>query len=111
MLANSYEPSSEKSSKPPAIITLALPDRIESQAISTDCRAVAQAPTGILIGPEAESRRRLTQPAVVLMNVSWRMSFCTSSSDRRSRNMAESDCMPPMPEPRADPTSDGWTYW
>merc|ERR1712225_16480 len=51
MLANSYEPSSEKSSKPPANMTFALPDKMVSQAISTDCRAVAHAPTGILTGP------------------------------------------------------------
>jgi hypothetical protein len=36
MLANSYDPSSEKSSKPPAIMTLALPERIVSHAISSD---------------------------------------------------------------------------
>lgn len=41
MLANSNEPSSLRSSKPPAIITFALPDKIVSQAISSDCRAVA----------------------------------------------------------------------
>jgi hypothetical protein len=40
-----------------------------SQAISTDWRAVAQAPTGILMGPEAERRRRLTHPATVLMKL------------------------------------------
>ena len=41
IFANSYEPSSLKSSKPPASITLALPDKRVSQAISTDCSAVA----------------------------------------------------------------------
>jgi hypothetical protein len=40
-----------------------------SQAISTDWRAVAQAPTGILIGPDDERSRRLTQPATVLMKL------------------------------------------
>lgn len=41
MLANSIEPSSLMSSKPPAIMTLAFPDRMVSQAISRDCKAVA----------------------------------------------------------------------
>jgi hypothetical protein len=41
MLANSKEPSSLRSSNPPAIITLAFPDNMLSQAISTDWRAVA----------------------------------------------------------------------
>ena len=36
MFANSYEPSSEKSSESPAIMTLALPDKIVSLAISSD---------------------------------------------------------------------------
>ena len=41
MLANSYEPSSLRPSKPPASMTLALPESSVSHAISTDCRAVA----------------------------------------------------------------------
>ena len=69
MLANSNEPSSLKSSKPPAIMTFALPLKIVSQAISTDWRAVAHAPTGILIGPDDDSKSKLTQPATVLMNL------------------------------------------
>lgn len=86
MFANSYEPSSLRSSKPPASITFALPDKSVSHAISMDCRAVAleevlstveqvsscetyQAPTGILIGPLDDSRSKLIQPAVVLMNL------------------------------------------
>lgn len=73
MLANSYEPSSEKSSKPPEIMTLALPVRIVSTAISIDCSAVAHAPTGILIGPLDERRSRLTQPATVLMKLQRRV--------------------------------------
>jgi hypothetical protein len=36
MLPNSYEPSSERSSRPPASITLALPDKRVSHAISSD---------------------------------------------------------------------------
>ena len=86
MLANSYEPSSQISSNPPAIITLAFPDSKVSQAISMDCNAVAlqktvnsrwaivlvfahQAPTGILIGPLEDNRSKLTHPAVVLMKL------------------------------------------
>src|ERR1700722_1975930 len=41
ILANSYEPSSQMSSKPPATMTLALPDSRVSHAISRDCSAVA----------------------------------------------------------------------
>lgn len=41
MLANSYEPSSLKSSKPPASMIFALPERSVSHAISIDCKAVA----------------------------------------------------------------------
>ena len=41
MFANSYEPSSLRSSKPPASMTFALPERSVSHAISMDCRAVA----------------------------------------------------------------------
>lgn len=41
MFANSNEPSSEKSSKPPAIMTLALPLRMVSHAMSRDCKPVA----------------------------------------------------------------------
>lgn len=83
IFANSYEPSSLKSSNPPAIITFALPERSVSQAISSDCRAVAltgdkksaimiqcypyQAPTGILMGPLDDIRSRFTHPATVLM--------------------------------------------
>lgn len=80
MLANSNDPSSEKSSNPPAIMTLALPVRIVSQAISVDWRAVAQAPTGILMGPLDERRSKLTQPATVLMNLNELVSI-----DRRQR--------------------------
>ena len=69
MLANSADPSSEKSSNPPEIMTFAFPLKIVSTAISTDWRAVAQAPTGILIGPLDESKRRLTHPATVLMKL------------------------------------------
>jgi hypothetical protein len=43
MFANSYEPSSLRSSKPPAIMTFAFPDKIVSHAISRDWRAVALA--------------------------------------------------------------------
>ena len=67
-------------------MTLALPDRMVSQAISTDCSAVAlkmcqlkgksmkglqtyQAPTGILTGPDDDKRSKLIQPAVVLMKL------------------------------------------
>jgi hypothetical protein len=43
ILPNSLEPSSQRSSKPPATIrvTFALPVRIVSEAISMDCRPVA----------------------------------------------------------------------
>lgn len=44
MLANSYDPSSVRSSKPPASMIFALPDKIVSQAISRDCNAVALNP-------------------------------------------------------------------
>jgi len=38
------------------------------------------------------------------------MSFWTSFSSRRSRNIFEMDVMPPMPEPSDEPTSLGCTY-
>lgn len=41
MFANSNDPSSLKSSKPPANITFAFPVRMVSQAMSKDCKAVA----------------------------------------------------------------------
>jgi hypothetical protein len=70
-------------------MTLAFPDRIESQAISKDWSAVAlkqkriiecsisqrmkytyQAPTGIFTGPLDDIKSKLIQPAVVFMNLS-----------------------------------------
>ena len=79
-----WEPPSLMSSMPPEIITLAFPDNRASQAISTDCKAVAlqnpinpckitsdppthQAPTEIFIGPLEDKRSKLAYPAAVLM--------------------------------------------
>src|ERR1700733_2741353 len=103
---------------------------MHSSGISTIGKILAahQAPTGILIGPLEDSNSRLIHPAVVLMklldkasatlsggerrtNVSCNMSLCTSFSSRRSLNICAKLDIPPMPEPRLVPTSDGWTYW
>jgi hypothetical protein len=89
MLANSNDPSSEKSSNPPAIMTLALPVRIVSQAISVDWRAVAQAPTGILMGPLEERRSKLTHPATVLMNLDDLVSELEGGEKRKDSRLLE----------------------
>jgi uncharacterized membrane protein len=47
---NSNEPSSEKSSNPPATMTLAFPERMVSHAISIDWRAVALEDMGEPVG-------------------------------------------------------------
>src|SRR3569833_1566677 len=76
ILANSYEPSSPKSSKPPTRQTRALPSMMVSYPISTDSTAVAHAPTGVLIGPDDESSSMFTQALMVLMLVFCCFLFC-----------------------------------
>ncbi len=111
MLANSYEPSSPKSSKPPTRQTRALPSMMVSTPMSTDSTAVAHAPTGVLMGPDDDSSSMLTHAAMVLMKDSCRMSFCSGLSRKRSRCMPRSAVAPPMPEPMQLPSSDTWMYW
>jgi hypothetical protein len=82
-------------------MTFALPDKSVSQAISIDWSAVAlgtnislrrkskqqsahHAPTGTLIGPLEDSRSRLTQPAVVLMNLQKQLG---NNRDRKPKNL------------------------
>ena len=86
--------------------TLALPDKIVSIPISTDSTAVAQAPTGVLMGPEADNNNILTQADMVLMNDSCKISFCTGLSAYLSLNIPLNALTPPIPEPEQLPTSE-----
>mmetsp|Transcript_64467 Transcript_64467/g.188618 ORF Transcript_64467/g.188618 Transcript_64467/m.188618 type:complete len:283 (+) Transcript_64467:1258-2106(+) len=75
--ANSRLEFSFKSSTAPTSMTFAWPLRIVSTAIAADSMAVAQAPTGVLTGPDDDRMSMFSQAAVVLMNVSCRTSPLT----------------------------------
>mmetsp|Transcript_14160 Transcript_14160/g.44579 ORF Transcript_14160/g.44579 Transcript_14160/m.44579 type:complete len:243 (-) Transcript_14160:69-797(-) len=103
---NSRLPSSRKSSCAPEMTSRARLDRSSSTARSSDCAAVAQAPTGAVMGPDAESRSMLTQAPMVLMKDSCSVSGGMSTPRNRSRYIAWVDRMPPTPPPIVLPTSE-----
>mmetsp|Transcript_75175 Transcript_75175/g.168335 ORF Transcript_75175/g.168335 Transcript_75175/m.168335 type:complete len:315 (-) Transcript_75175:9487-10431(-) len=68
--ANSLMEVSFRSSAAPTSMTFAWPFKIVSTAIAADSMVVAQAPTGVLTGPEDERSNMFNQAAVVLMKLS-----------------------------------------
>src|SRR5438105_467330 len=67
ILANSWDVSSPKSSTPPTKQNLALPVTIVSYPSSSDSIAVAQAPTGVRLGPQDEIRSMFTHAPIVFI--------------------------------------------
>lgn len=82
-----------------------------SAPTSMDAAAVAQAPTGVLMGPALLSSSMLIQAGMVLMNVSCSTSPSSCAPSARSRNTPRRLYMPPMPLPTQLPTSLTCTYW